>query len=294
VPKILVFFPGCAAESLALFAEEGVRVEFLDLPGPRASQAMIEGRADLSATFAERPITFLREGKAIKNVIALLNQNPIVLVVRNDVPARDVRGLKGLRIASTIPKAGTDLALRAILRDAGLHPDHDVTIEFAGIGGLIPALRDRKSDAAIMPADFAAQVIHQHKIARALVDPRRGEGPAFVKEMNFTTLQASGAMLSSRPDAVAKVVRAVVRAQKRLRDDGELALQLALKLFPDADPAVMRAVLDADRPTYRPEITEEAMRQVHAGLRGVLLPADDPPIPFADVVAVQYRPLWGH
>ena len=144
-----------------------------------------------------------------------------------------------------------------------------------------------------MPADFAAQAIHQDKIARALVDPRRGEGPAFVKEMNFTTLQASGAVLSSRPDAVAKVVRAVVRAQKRLRDDGELALQLALKLFPDVDTAVMRAVLDADRPTYRPEITEEAMRQVHAGLRGVLLPADDPPISFADVVAVQYRSLWG-
>ena len=292
LPKILVFFPVFAAESLGFYVEEGVRVEFLDLPGPKASQAMIEGRADMSATFAERPITFLREGKAIKNVMTLLNQNPIVLVVRSDVPARDVQGLRGLRIASTIPKAGTDLALRAILRDAGLDPEKDVTIEFAGIGGLIPALRDRKSDAAIMPADFAAQVIHGD-IARALVDPRRGEGPAFVKDMNFTTLQASDAVLRSRPDAVGKAVRAVVRAQKRLRDDGELALRLALKLFPDMNAVVMRAVLDADRPTYRAEITEEAMRQVHAGLRGVLLPADDPPIPFADVVAVQYRPLWG-
>lgn len=293
VPKTLVFFPVFAAESLGLYAEEGVRVEFLDLPGPRASQAMIEGRADLSATFAERPLTFLREGKTIKNLMALLNQNPIMLVVRADVAARDVRGLKGLRIASTAPKAGTDLALRAILRDAGLDPAKDVTIEFAGVGGLIAALRDRKSDAAIMPADFAAQAIHQHKIARALVDPRRSQGPAFVKEMNFTTLQASDAVLKSRSDAVGKVVRAVVRAQKRLRDDGPLALRLAVQLFPGVDAAVMPAILEADRPTYRPEITEEAMRQVHAGLRGVLLPADDPAIPFAEVVAVQYRALWG-
>lgn len=292
LPKSLVFFPVFAAESLGLYAEEGVRVEFLDLPGPRASQAMLEGRADLSATFAERPITFLREGKAIKNVMALLNQNPIVLIVRSDVQARDVRGLKGLRIASTIPKAGTDLALRAILRDAGLDPERDVTIEFVGVAGLIPALRDRKTEAAIMPADFAARAIHQHKIARALVDPRRGEGPAFVKQMNFTTLQASDEALRSRSEAVGGVVRAVVRAQHRLREDGALALRVAMQMFPGTDPAVMQAILEADRPTYRPEITEEAMRQVHAGLRGVLLPADDPPIPFADVVAVQYRSLW--
>jgi ABC-type nitrate/sulfonate/bicarbonate transport system substrate-binding protein len=179
-----------------------------------------------------------------------------------------------------------------MLRDAGLDPEKDVTIEFVGISGLIPALRERKCDAVIMPADFAAQVIHQDKIARALVDPRRGEGPAFVREMNFTSLQASEAVLRSKPDVVGKAVRAVVRAQKRLREDGALALRIAVRLFPDVDAAVMQAILDADRPTYRPEITEEAMRQVHAGLRGVLLPADDPPIPFADVVAVQYRPLW--
>ena len=203
------------------------------------------------------------------------------------------RDSKGLRIASTIPKAGTDLALRAILRDAGLDPDKDVTIEFVGIGGLMPALRTGKSDAVIMPADFAAQAIHQDKVARALVDPRRGDGPAFVRDMNFTSLQASDAVLRSKPDAVGKVVRAVVRAQKQLRDDGALALRIALRLFPDVDRAVMQAILDADRPSYRPEITEKAMRQVHAGLRGVLLPADDPPIPFTDVVAVQYRSLWG-
>jgi ABC-type nitrate/sulfonate/bicarbonate transport system substrate-binding protein len=199
VPKLPAFFPVFAAESLGLYAEEGVRVEFLDLPGPRASQAMIEGRADLSATFAEQPITFLREGKAIKNLMALLNQNPI------------------------------------------------------------------------------------------------GEGPAFVREMNFTTLQASDTMLRSRPDTVSKVVRAVVRAQKRLRDDdddGALAFRIALLLFPGMDAAVIQVIIDADRPTYHPEITEEAMRQVHASLRGGLLPADDPPIPFADVVAVKYRPLW--
>jgi ABC-type nitrate/sulfonate/bicarbonate transport system substrate-binding protein len=291
LPKTLVFFPVYAAETLELYAQEGVRVEFLELPGPRASQAMVEGRADLSATFAERPISFLREGKPIKNVMTLLKQNPLVLVVRSDVPARDVKALKGLRVASTVAKSGSDLSLRAILRDGGLDLEKDVTIEFAGVNGLIPSLRERKSDAAILPTDFAAQLIHD-KIARSLVDPRRGEGPAFVKDMNFTTLQASDAMLKARPDAVGKVVRAVVQAQKRLRDDGPLALRIALQWFPGVDAAVMQAILDADRPTYRPEITEEMMRQVHAGLRGALLPADDPPVPFADVVAVQYRPLW--
>jgi hypothetical protein len=47
-------------------------------------------------------------------------------------------------------------------------------------------------------------------------------------------------------------------------------LRIALRLFPHVDTGVMQAILDADRPTYRPQITEEAMRQVHAGLRGVL------------------------
>jgi len=291
LPKTLIFFPVYAAESLGLFAEEGVQAELMELPGPSASLAMVESRVDLSATFAERPIAFLREGKSIKNVVTLLAQNPVVLVVRSDIAAREVSALKGLRVGSTVPRSGSDLTLRAILRGGGLDLEKDVTIEFAGVNGLISALRERKIDAGIMATDFAAQLIHE-RVVRSLVDPRQGEGPALVREMNFTTLQASATMLETRPDAVAKVVRAVVRAQQRLRDDGTLAARTALQLFPSVDAAVMQAIVDADRPTYRPEITEEMMRGVHAGLRGSVLPADDPPVPFADVVAVRYRPLW--
>jgi len=108
--------------------------------------------------------------------------------------------------------------------------------------------------------------------------------------MTFPTLQASDRYLQANPQTAERVVRAVVKTQKRLREDPEAGVRAAQKIFPTLDVELIRAIIALQRPSYLPAITEEAMRTVNQFQKQAGVVKTD--FPYDKIVAVQLKPLW--
>src|SRR2546430_13830361 len=124
-----LFLPLYAAEQLGYLKAECITAQFVDFEGgAEVTTAMVGGSIDAGGTMVERPLILAEKGFGAKNLVALENRNPLHVVLRANHPAKEVKDLKGSRLGITGAGSGTDLSLRALLKDAGLEPDRDVAI----------------------------------------------------------------------------------------------------------------------------------------------------------------------
>ncbi len=289
-----IFLPVYAAEELGYFKAEGIKAEFVDFEGgAEVTTAMVGGSIEMGATMVERPMILAEKGFGAKNLVALENKNPLFLVCRNDVQAAkgDVKALKGLKLGMTKPGSGTDLSLRALVKHAGLVPDQDVAIlSLGGVTSQVAALKAKAVECVMTAEPAGAIAVSQLKIARYFVDPRQGEGPKFLQHMTFSTLQAGDQFIKANPDLTGRIVKAIVKTLKRLREDPEAAVRVGQKVFPKMDVALIRQIIAVEKNTYYPAITKEAVRAVNEFQK--ITGAVKGDIPYEKVVAVQYKPLW--
>src|SRR2546430_5897259 len=169
-----VFLPLYVAEQLGYFKAEGITAQFVDFEGgAEVTTAMVGGSIDAGGTMVERPLILAEKGFGAKNLVALENRNPLHVVLRANHPAKEVKDLKGSRLGITGAGSGTDLSLRALLKDAGLEPDRDVAIiAIGGVSSAHPALNAGQV-AGVMGGEPATPIAgHQPQPARQLLDPR--------------------------------------------------------------------------------------------------------------------------
>jgi NitT/TauT family transport system substrate-binding protein len=281
-----------AAEHLGYFKAEGLGCQFSDFEGgAEVTTAMVGGSIDFAGTYVERPMILAEKGFAAKNLLAILNRNPIFLVVKKTLPATDVKGLKGTKLGMTRAGSATDLALRAVLRDAGLEPDRDVAVIAVGSSSsAAAALRAGQIDGFMGGEPGGAVIVHQLKIGRYFIEPLRDQGPKFLRDMTFPTLQASDRYIQANPQTVEKVVRAVSKTQKRLREDPEAGVKVAQKIFPALDVELIRNIILLQRPSYIPTITEDAIRTANQFQKQAGVVKAD--FPYDKIVAAQFKALW--
>jgi NitT/TauT family transport system substrate-binding protein len=224
-------------------------------------------------------------------LLAILNRNPIFLVLRKDLPATDVKGLKGTKLGMTRAGSATDLALRALLRDSGLEPDRDVAVIAVGSSAsAAAALRAGQIDGFMGGEPGGAVIVHQLKIGRYFIEPLRDQGPKFLSYMTFPTLQASDRYIQANAKTVERVVRAVAKTQKRLREDPEAGVRVAQKIFPALDVELLRSIIALQRPSYIPTMTEEAIRAANQFQKQAGVVKNE--YPYDKLVAVQFKPQW--
>ena len=287
-----IFLPLYAAEQLGYFKAEGITAQFVDFEGgAEVTTAMVGGSIDTGGTMVERPLILAEKGFGAKNLLALENRNPLHLIIRKDSPAKEVKDLKGTKLGMTRAGSGTDLSLRALLKDAGLEPDKDVAIiAIGGVSSSTAALKAGQVDGFMGGEPATAIAVQQLKLARYFIDPRLGQGPKFLQFMTFPTLQASDKWLSANPQLSERMVRALVKTLKRLREDPEAAVGVGQKLFPTMDVAIIRSIVAIEKNTYSPAISEEAMRLCNQFQKQVGSVKTD--IPYDKVVATQFKHLW--
>jgi ABC-type nitrate/sulfonate/bicarbonate transport system substrate-binding protein len=97
-------------------------------------------------------------------------------------------------------------------------------------------------------------------------------------------------IIEKDPALVAAAVRAIVKTQKALVHDVQLAAEVARRLFPPEEASLIVDVVERDLPYYDATITEAAV----AGLNGFtrragLLKGD---ISYENVVATSFSHLW--
>jgi len=218
-----IFLPLYAAEQLGYFKAEGITAQFVDFEGgAEVTTAMVGGSIDSGGTMVERPLILAEKGFGAKNLLALENRNPLHLVIRKDHPAKEVKDLKGARLGMTRAGSGTDLSLRALLKDAGLEPDKDVVVlAVGGVSSANAALKAGQIDGFMGGEPAGAIAVNQLKLARYFVDPRLGQGPKFLQFMTFPTLQTSDRWIAANPQLAERLVRAIVKTLKRMRNIAE-------------------------------------------------------------------------
>ena len=281
-----------AAEQLGYFKAEGLTSQFADFEGgAEVTTAMVGGSIDFAGTYVERPMILAEKGFGAKNLLAILNRNPIFLVVRKNLAVTDVKSLKGTKLGMTRSGSATDLALRALLRDAGLEPDRDVAVIAVGSSNsAAAALRAGQIDGFMGGEPGGAVIVHQLKIGRYFIEPLRDQGPKFLQYMTFPTLQASDRYIQANPQTVERVVRAVSKTQKRLREDPEAGVRVAQKFFPALDVELLRTIIMLQRASYVPTITEEAIRTVNQFQKQAGVVKGD--FTYDKLVAVQFKSAW--
>jgi NitT/TauT family transport system substrate-binding protein len=291
-------FPVLAADELGYFNAEGldVRIELIPMLG--ATRALRAGSADaIVAGSVHDILTEFPDWRGAKIIVALSQGTPWLLVVRADLPAQrgDLMAVKGLRLTAA---QGPDLALKQMLLGAGIDPNRDLKIVE------LPGAKSRDVSFGV----FAARALEAGEIdgfwanamggetavsrgaGKILVDVRRGDDPDAVRYFTFAGMATTDEFISREPEAAAAAVRAIVQAQKALREEPSLAEDVGRRKFPADAADLIATVVARDVEFYEPAITAEAIARMNRFAQSVGHLSG--PIPYEDVVAVQFRGLW--
>ena len=291
-------FPALAADELGLFKAEGLEahIELVAMLG--ATKALRDGSADaMIAGSVHDVLTEFPDWQGAKIVIALSQGTPWLLVVRADLPVRrgDINAVRGLRLTAA---KGPDLALKQMLIGAGIDPIGDLEIID------LPGAKSREVSFGV----FAARALEAGEIdgfwanamggetavnsgaGQILIDVRRGDDPGEVRHFTFAGMATTDSFIGREPDAIAAAVRAIVKAQKALRNDPSLAREVGQRKFPKDAAELIAKVVERDVEFYDPVISEDAIEKMNRFAYSVGHLSC--PVPYDQVVAVRYRDLW--
>lgn len=291
-------FPALAADELGYFKAEGLdaRIELVAMLG--ATKALRSGGADaMIAGSVHDVLTEFPDWRGVKIAVALSQGTPWLLTVRADLDAKrgDLNALRGLRLTAA---EGPDLALKQMLRSAGIDPDRDVQIiELSGAKsrdvsfGVFAA---RALEAGEIDAFWAnamgAETAVSRGVGQVLVDVRRGDDPDDVRFFTFAGMATTDGFIERESEAVGAAVRAIVRAQKALRADSSLAREVGLRKFPADAAALIANVVARDAVFYDPAISAEAVAKMNRFAHSVGHLSKL--VAYEDVAAIRYRDFW--
>jgi NitT/TauT family transport system substrate-binding protein len=291
-------FPALAADELGFFKREGLdaRIELVAMLG--ATKALRDGSADaMIAGSVHDVLTEFRDWQGAKIVMALSQGTPWLLVVRADLAAKrgDINAVRGLRLTAA---HGPDLALKRMLIGAGIDPSRDLQIVE------LPGAKSRDVSFGVFAARaleageidgfwanaMGGETAVSHGAGKVLIDVRRGDDPDEVRYFTFAGMATTDAFIQSEPHAIAAAVRAIVKAQKALRNDPSLAREVGGRKFPKDAADLISKVVARDVEFYDPVISEEAVTKMNRFAQSVGHLSG--PVPYENVVAVQFRELW--
>jgi NitT/TauT family transport system substrate-binding protein len=291
-------FPALAADELGFFKAEGLdaRIELVAALG--ATKALRDGSADaMIAGSVHDVLTEFSQWQGVKIVVALSKGTPWLLVVRADLAAKrgDLNAVKGLRLTAA---EGPDLALRRMLIGAKIDPDRDLQIVD------LPGAKARDVSFGVFAARaleagqidgfwanaMGAETAVSRGVGKVLVDVRRGDDPGEVRRFTFAGMVTSDSFIDNNPLAVAAAVRAIVKAQKALKADPRLAMEVGRRKFPKEAAGLIGKVVERDVVFYDPAILPEEIEAMNQFAQAVGHLSD--PVAYDDVVATRFHDLW--
>jgi len=264
-------------------------------PVTKAYKALRDGGSDVVGGAAHAPLYAFRDWTGCKLLCALSQNMYWFLVVRKDlgVERGDLRALKGLRIGAA---PGPADGLKRMLVDAGIDPEREVNIApvpaTAGLSFGLAAAKALEKGAVdgFWANGMAAEIALRGGFGTLVIDARRGDGSKDAQHYTFSALVATQKTIDERPDAVATAIRAVLRAQRALKDDPSLAVAAAERQFPAAELALIPELVRRDAPYYDPTISRETVDSLNAFARATGLLWGAPS--YESVVATQFQSLW--
>lgn len=289
------YFPAIAAVELGFFEKEGLdaTVELL-FPVTKTYEELREGRVDLVGGAAHAALYAFKDWRGCKLLCALSQNMYWFLVVRRDLGAKrgDLHMLKGLRIGAA---PGPVDGLKRMLAEAGIDPGRDLRIgpvpgsAGSGVSFGMAAARALEEGAVdgFWANGMAAEVAVRRGAGTLVIDARRDDGPRGSQHYTFAALVAAQRSIDESQETVAAAVRAVVAAQRALKQDPSLATRAAQRLFPAAERALIEELVRRDAPYYNAAISEASVRDLNGFARAIGLLSHDPS--YEDVVETHLK-----
>jgi NitT/TauT family transport system substrate-binding protein len=295
------FAPLYFARAAGYFAEEGLEVDIVVVPGPGSLHAVFSRDSDFALAPGIYQLMAYERGQRLVSVMSILTRLAVNIVMHKDVAkergitdksplAEKIRALKGLRISGfTAGTFGHQLIVHYMLK-VGLDPQKDVQMVALGTApALLVALEKRQIDAFTMGTPLPEAAVARG-LGVMVVDNSAGEDPDFAEFM-MDVLMVPPETAKQRPELVRKVVRVLLRANAWLLDHpAEQALPAMKPVLSGLDEAIILAGIQKVRLGIPRDgrVTERAVTLTQEFLRRV--GAIKSVIPYNQIVTNEFLP----
>jgi NitT/TauT family transport system substrate-binding protein len=294
------YFPALAAAELGFFAAEGLDVSAeLIFPVDRAYEALRDGAVDLVGGAAHGALAAFTEWRGVKLLGALSQGMYWFLVMRTElgIARGDLAALRGKRIGAA---PWVEMGLRALLTAAGLDP-HREGIRIGPVPGATgssvnfgltaaQALENGAID-GFWANGMATELAVTGGFGTVVLDVRRGDGPPGSFDYTMPVLAATERLVEESPAIAAAAVRALVATQNALKADPSRAAEVGQRRFPPRETGLIAGIVERDLPFYNAAIGEGSIAAINHFARRMSILDED--VPYGQVVATQFRELWG-
>jgi NitT/TauT family transport system substrate-binding protein len=247
------FLPSGIAQKKGFFREEGLEAEVIRMNANVAIAALASGDVDYTMVFGSVVRAALR-GLPLKVVASFIDGSTHALIARADI--KSAKDLKGKIIGVQAYGATDHLAGSMMLKHFGLDAEKDVkTVALGSASARLAALKEGVIDAAVIspPADAEAKKLGFTVLNRAYE----------VFNFPFVGLGTQAKKISDRPDEVKRTIKALIKANRYLRQNREGAIAV-LADWGRTEPALASAAYDSAYRVYNMNgsIPEDGLRAV--------------------------------
>lgn len=213
------FLSAGIAQQRGFFKDEGLDVEVIRMIANVSINALASGDIDYSMVFAS-VIRGAMVGLPMRVVANFMDSSTHVLLARPQY--KSVKDLKGRTLGVSTFGATAEVAARMMIRQGGVDPDKEMkVVPLGSTGARFAALKEGIVDVVVLspPADSEGVKQGFNVVSRA--------AEAF--QMPFSGLGTNLKRLKERPDEVKRMIKALVRASRYVRQNREGAVQTLMK-----------------------------------------------------------------
>jgi len=223
--------PVVIAKEKGYFKDAGVDVEITSFTsGPLIKNGLASG--DLDMAYIGAPPVYHWYSRGLKSkILAKVNYGQAAVIVRKDSGIKDVKGLKGKKMAGVRKGSGMDVLLKGyVLGEAAeLRPGKDVQIQTMPSANMGKSVETKMVDAAFIWEPFTSQ-----SLARGNADIILNMNEA-VPHYPWYVVMALPKTLEKKHDAVTKVLQAHKRAVEFLNSSPTAGNDIIAKTFKLSD-----------------------------------------------------------
>ncbi|MSP38542.1 MAG: ABC transporter substrate-binding protein [Deltaproteobacteria bacterium] len=212
------FLTPAVAYKRGFFKEEGIDPEVIRMNANVSITALATGDIDYTTIFGSVVRAAIR-GLPIRVVASFLDSPTQMLVARSEF--KSVRELKGKTLGVSSFGATADVSARMMLKYSGVDPDKEMKIVALGADqARFFALKEGIVDVIVIspPADVEGRKLGFQVLARAYE----------LFKFPFVGLGANLKKLNEKPDEVKRVIKALIKANRFVRNNRDGAIEVLM------------------------------------------------------------------
>ena len=213
------FLTAGIASKRGFFKDEGLDVEVIRMAANVSVTALSTGDIDYTMIFASVVRGAVR-GLPMKVVASYMDSSTHTLIARPEF--KSLKDLKGKTLGVSTYGATSDVVARMMFKQGGVDPERELKIITLGAErARFAALKEGLVEVAVLspPADSEANKLGFNVLARAYE----------LFKLPFTGLGANTKKLKEKPDEVKRMVKALLRANRFVRQNRDGAIQTMME-----------------------------------------------------------------